>query len=267
MLDEESLNYIKIARDDIQASEILFQKKLFPQSIFMLAQGTEKLAKVFYHSICLVDYSEMKREIGHEVLEKLPQKLSSLLHLAQDFSSTNEDEAKSKIKEFFKIKYPDKEVSDEEIETVRPFITPFSQMLQGSDEKIKGFEQLIQNMEKLSWSDTLNNENVIKCNLLSFDPVFNIITPMIELFSRMPKSNEPIEGVNFYENLVRGFVGVQFLNVITLLFSLLRPHLIRTRYIESDSSPLEYTEDKALLKNYDEIKKRILLLFESSEKL
>ncbi len=87
-IDEELL---KIAEKDLKASKILYEKRLFPQSIFYFQQSVEKANKVFALITNQITEKDLKNKIGHETINIYDK---SLKHQKKEYK---------KIKESFSV--------------------------------------------------------------------------------------------------------------------------------------------------------------------
>jgi hypothetical protein len=65
-MSKESELYFETAMTDLKAAEVLFNKSLFPQSIYFIQQSIEKGVKGMAISYSLLDSKRIKKEISHK---------------------------------------------------------------------------------------------------------------------------------------------------------------------------------------------------------
>jgi len=254
--------YLKIARKDLEAAKCLFDRKLYPQSIFYLQQAIEKAVKSFGIWNKTITEAEAKKTIGHrawkvyfkifdefknkvlrleEVLKKFPElreaglvkefeinRLKELEKYQSTFS--NEDDA-------FNISF-----SMEKLQEILLEINKLKNELEGisfekfeiDEKKVedlkKEFYQLLEAISKIN--PTINLEDVKKrCDKL--------LTPQLisEIFRALSK---PIS------EIIYCYLSLFYLS---LIFS---PHAVRSRYPQGNFDPLEvYDEKLPLIRMYN----------------
>jgi HEPN domain-containing protein len=65
------LTLVKIAQKDFEAAELLFEKKPYPQAIYMLQQSPQKASKAaLLKSGLVMSEDELKKEIRHDDAKK-----------------------------------------------------------------------------------------------------------------------------------------------------------------------------------------------------
>lgn len=63
------IELLSIAKMDLQASRVLYEKELYPQAIFYFQQSVEKACKAFALLTNQVTEKELPREVGHETIK------------------------------------------------------------------------------------------------------------------------------------------------------------------------------------------------------
>jgi len=64
-----AVKLIDVALSDFEASKTLFERKLYPQAVFMLQQSLEKAIKAALLKLNLIHPDELERKIGHYIME------------------------------------------------------------------------------------------------------------------------------------------------------------------------------------------------------
>lgn len=89
-----------ISNEDLKASEFLYEKKLYPQSLFYLQQSTEKIVKWIGLENTIIDKKDLHKSIGHNsnlIFKKALEKYQKKFPSAVNFEINSEF---AKIKEF-----------------------------------------------------------------------------------------------------------------------------------------------------------------------
>jgi len=69
---------LRVAERDFDAAELLLERGLYPQGLFLLQQSLEKAAKAILLALGAKP-SELKREVGHDVVSGFLKHLTDLL--------------------------------------------------------------------------------------------------------------------------------------------------------------------------------------------
>jgi hypothetical protein len=78
---ESSLALIEIAREDLNASKLLYNNGLYPHSIFYLQQSIEKIIKHIGLTNKVIGANDLQKEIGHKtekIFKKIVQRTSPI---------------------------------------------------------------------------------------------------------------------------------------------------------------------------------------------
>jgi len=73
-----AVEFLKVAEQDFDAAELLLEKGLYPQGLFLLQQSLEKAAKAILLALG-AEPSELRREVGHDVISGSLKYLTVLL--------------------------------------------------------------------------------------------------------------------------------------------------------------------------------------------
>lgn len=259
---------LEIADKDLEAAKCLYDKELYPQSIFYLQQSVEKAAKSFGLVMGIISENELK---GREGVGHHPYKIYKKLFSMQKKSLKKINEGIKKapnVKELPLIKTIDLNKIPNETDELLNF---FDDLRQGEDifflsnEEIEGWiedlNKLKAEVEELNEGATtfsISNEEFDRVKqgvLKSFDALYeykpqkiekmrkvldNAITPdqveeMIKMIS--PPLNDGV------------FVSVSLLYLSIITF----PHVV-SRYPNDDFNPLEiYNRDLPIIQSFNEL--------------
>jgi len=73
-----AVEFLKVAEQDFSAAELLLDRGLYPQGLFLLQQSLEKVAKAILLALG-AEPSELRREVGHDVILGSLRYLPSLI--------------------------------------------------------------------------------------------------------------------------------------------------------------------------------------------
>jgi HEPN domain-containing protein len=100
--DLDPIKLVKIAQRDFEAAKVLFERKLYADTVYMLQQSIEKAAKAILIKLGLIrTEKELRKRIGHEVSRNVLKLLegvttSLILEMLDQFLQLSKDETKSK---------------------------------------------------------------------------------------------------------------------------------------------------------------------------
>ena len=60
-----ALDFIKMAKTDLTASQLLYESSLYPQAVYSLQQAIEKSTKSFGLALGVIDKGDLQRNVGH----------------------------------------------------------------------------------------------------------------------------------------------------------------------------------------------------------
>lgn len=218
--------FLNMAKRDFEASKLLYQNKLYPESIYHLQQCHEKTVKSFSIALNVIKQNEARKKIshfGHRFLPLFTEKLKEILFNAEQnkdhdiFSDYNEEEAKA----FFKDLY-------------NRYLNNDKGLLKQTYKEIKSAYS----------SDFWHLFGLI---LKGFINKPKIINSIIDLFRIIFKGKLKIE--KYFES----FKSFYFLSTVSILTSV---HDQRTRYPELENNNIFkpesfYSEDNLIINNYD----------------
>lgn len=98
---ENEIALLDIAIQDHSSSQILFEKELYPQSIFFIQQAVEKSIKQLGIYNGVVKYSELQKEIGHKSEKIFKKVVGQVKHITGD-SDTDIHKDYNQLKQLLK---------------------------------------------------------------------------------------------------------------------------------------------------------------------
>ena len=258
---------LELAEKDLEAAKCLYDKELYPQSIFYLQQSVEKATKSFGLVMGIVDENELINNIGHNPL-KIYKKLIYIYK--KSLENINEGIGKApKFKEFPLIKTTNLNKTSQE---TNDFLKFFDDLVREKDviflpkEEIEGWieelNKLKAEIEELNEDVTrfsVSNEkfNRVKQSILKpFDALYEYNPQKIE---KMRKELDNAITPDRVEEMIRivipSLYDAVYVSLSLLYLSIItRPHAIRTRYPIGDFNPLEiYNRDLPLIRSFNEL--------------
>lgn len=259
----ESINdLLFIAKQDLEASKILYEKKLYPQSVYYLQQCIEKITKAFGLWTGFIEEKELyprrqKKSIFNRIFSffDLQEKEGSIGHISpKAFALLLK---KRLMKEYFDLLYT--QTKSNELRT----------LIKNYNGELKSFERLINNKKKLA---TLSKNEI--SGLLKLGHVYQNVFAKIDkrklnyilnrfeiglrgrleeilprdVFDEVDKKLKNLEGK--VEDMFIGFNTFSFLYPLTIISY---PHFTYTRYPTNELKPQDYTEDLGIVASLPEI--------------
>ncbi len=237
--------FLDIAKQDLEASKILYERKLYPQAVFFLQQSIEKAVKFAFFSVSSLTPEEFGIKIGHDT-SILPTFMCNEIEKVVDLFK----KASKKLPE---------------LEGIDLFIKLYERILMiGRDnnlspqtlkEPLKRFDFTIEEINDfIKTAQNLNN-SIFQTDKEMLD---NMREEFIEAIIKLNKSikdenSDQITKEDIDEIITKVYrLVIPFLTLF--LFSiLLNPHTVKSRY-PTDQNPLEYySSDNPLVTKLDEI--------------
>lgn len=199
-----AIEFLKCAKDDIKATKLLYENKVFPLSVYHLQQAVEKITKAYALVLSIISKEELM-EIKHKsplVFIKLLEKswaikYINLIKMLNPWIKTNVDDVEKIINE------KQDELAKMPKTVIRSFLT--------SIEKTRAILQG------------------------QIRPQINILLGLLK-----PLLNEQTENLKktfnevFRSSMITSFIGLYLLSVITY------PHFAFTRYPDGEIKPSDY---------------------------
>ncbi|MEM3908054.1 MAG: HEPN domain-containing protein, partial [Nitrososphaerota archaeon] len=200
-----AMEFLKCAKEDIEATKLLYEERLIPLSVYHLQQAVEKTTKAYALALSIVTIREL-REIEH----KSPLVFIKLLKKRWVVSYIN----------LLKILYP--------------------QMIKDFD--IDEVEKIIRNKQKelaeIPKNVTISYLTSIKEMRNDLPKIYLQVKKFVDLLK--PLTNDQTENLKraleatFSSGTVTSFISLYLLSVITY------PHYIFTRYPDGEIKPSDY---------------------------
>lgn len=218
--------YLNTAKRDFEASKLLFQNKLYPESIYHLQQCHEKIVKSFCIALNVIQKDKARQEISHFAhrmhllfIKKIKNILSNVEQNKDHdiFSEYNENDAKRSLENIYN-------------------------RYLNNDKKL--LKQTIEEIKSVNSTDFWHLLGLILKKFIKKPQTIDYLT---DTFRIIFKGRFKIE--EYYES----FKSFYFLSTVPILTSV---HDQKTRYPEFENGNIYrpeifYTEDNLIMKNFD----------------
>ncbi len=252
-----------IAKMDLQASRVLYEKELYPQAIFYFQQSVEKACKAFALLTNQVTEKELPREVGHETIKifemaakhqvvrfkQLEENLNKLPEL-KTLTILKDFDARKNLNEFERSLSEIEEIKEDRDDLIYISSREIRLILKKIKFTNKDLEKGKRNLYKFKISERTWNKQ--KVEILEFCKV--LLKHDIKQFEEIKSSFDKVYTKLWMEKSIKDLletitialpisVSLYYLAIITL------PHSITTRYPLKGLTPLEiYTEKLPLVK-------------------
>ena len=96
---EKYIGLLEISEQDLIASKILYDKELYPQSLFYLQQSAEKLTKYIGLTNNVITKNDLLKSIGHNSIKIYKKSMGNFKTMFPELVSIDIDKAFQEIKE------------------------------------------------------------------------------------------------------------------------------------------------------------------------
>lgn len=255
-----SYSLFNTAKEDLEASKILYEKKFYPQAMFFLQQSVEKAAKSLFIEIEVVEQKELKTFIGHN-----PLKIINLFKRKEKETQQEQQKLIEKIpelKDSFLYKEEDSKISELELKSPAE-LENLSREMNASIGKIREnvntlkkmikqtviFIQYIKNTEIEKIVENRNLEEFIRINKLTIEKY-----PIDEKYPKLKNRKDTVIATRHIIHnssiLFYLFISLFILSLITFIGA------TDSRYpnIEKDTTPEDtFNADKPIIKEFKEL--------------
>jgi len=245
-----------IAEKDLEASRWLYNKKLYPQSIFYLEQAVEKAVKSLAIYTNIVTEREVKADIGHDAWKFFYKICIKVREKIEWFQETlNKFSALKKINFLERLSIQADELKGKSINCEKFFREKAYLSLSSSEEGLQSTVLAINELRRISFKikeiDLIIETNEIekfKRDLLEFLGLHKILNPeLIKEIDEIVTKEFVLEMLKklleYSSNIVLCYMPLLFLSAI---FS---PYAVNTRYPDKGFNPVDvFTENHPLVK-------------------
>jgi len=214
--------FISTAKEDLEASKLLFDKKLYPSSIFHLQQAAEKTTKAYGLGLFVLEKADLKGPdgIGHKTPLAFVKMINNKWILP--------------FVALMKSLYPNLETDVDELEKIAH--KKQLELAKSNKDQIKEVLELNRNLE-------IKLENVMPSILDRINSVLEMTSSLWEDSREISRRFRFEESRRLYFSLLPLFL----LSIFTF------PHFNYTRYPDLEMRPQEYNEDLGIVKLATEI--------------
>ncbi len=257
------IELLYIAKMDLQASRVLYEKELYPQAIFYFQQSVEKACKAFALLTNQVTEKELPREVGHETIrifematkhqvirfKQLEENLNKLPEL-KTLAILKDFDIKKNLNEFERSLSEIEEIKDDREDLIHISSRDIRLILKEIKFTNKDLEKGKRSLSKFKISERTWNKQ--KVEILEFCKVLlkNDSTQFEEIKSSFDKAETKLLVEKSIKDLLEPLtiallisVSLYYLAIITL------PHSIIARYPLNGLTPVEiYTKELPVVK-------------------
>jgi hypothetical protein len=256
-----SLALYKISREDLRAAKVLYEKKLWSQSIFYLQQAVEKATKSLGIYTGRIKKNQIKK-IGHNPIKVFVEELDYWKKLAIKFKKTRRILPELEVFDVVKELPAQVDTLDNFITSLGSAAEAYKKLVLIPEEKLNRFLEVIANLEREIETmrqrvDIEEEWKTRKEMIYRFLDIFNIdmIAPeLITKFKREIESRAPEMKTDLKSGINRE-LDLNFCYGALLCLSLiLLPHASYSRYPMNSYDPLQiYDEKLPLIKKFDQL--------------
>lgn len=255
---------LRLAKDDLKASRLLFKRKIYPPSIFHLQQAVEKAVKALGMSSAQADLAELKQKVGHNPVKIFIKSLTELSDATAFFAKLPAINPAALHTDFYKTLSPSISVQNEETKKSVAFLSNLKNLgienidtdsLDDIIHEIKSFE--LHRGEKVQ----VGNQD-----LSEYHRQMTSLIGFLEKFSKekadeFRQALEKLEASGDLKRIMKALIEIYPI-VIYITFALyylsivLFPHPVDTRYPdqERDFNPYQrYTRNYPMIVRMSEI--------------
>lgn len=255
-----SYSLFNIAKKDLEASKILYEKKIYPQAMFFFQQSVEKAAKSLFIEIGAVEQKELKTFIGHN-----PLKIINLLKRKEKETQQEQQKLIEKIPELKNsFLYKEEESKFSELELKSPAeLENLSREMNASIDKIRenvnALKQMMnQTVILIQYLKNTGIEEIVgNRNLEEFIRVYKLIIEKYPIDKKYPKLKNRKDIVILTRHIIQNTFVLFYLFISLFILSLITfIGVTDSRYpnIERDTTPVDiFNADKPIMKEFKEL--------------
>lgn len=220
-------SFFNISKKDLEASKVLYEKKLYPQAIFHLQQSIEKSAKSFFVMIGIANTQDLINKIGHNPIKVI----NLLIKKEKEIQENREILIKEipELKDSYLYKEEENKISELDLKSPAELKNLSREMIASNDRIIKEFNSINQiKNQTLIYLQNLKNTNIEDLigshSLEEFIRVSRLIInkyPMNEKYNKLKNREDILRIISFtFHNtiiILYLFISLLILSLITLI--------------------------------------------------
>ena len=232
---------IKIANNDLISSKILYKKKLYPQSLFLLQQSIEKSYKAVGLLTRQINIDDLK-DVGHDFIKMLKKGFNSIQGTAKERIISSG------------IKKIDKSIVDKPEEIINSLNeTKNKEFYNLSESQIQSYFDLISKLKRtqypLKYTKKNNLIELYNAAMQNKNLTSDEIKGIQELINSTTSGLSKEDSVNLY-NFMNNFYALNIIGLITSPnFEQSRYPLIKDNHIDVNCPNEVYTSETPIIKN------------------
>lgn len=262
---------LEISKKDLEAANVLYQNKLYPQAIFYLQQSVEKAAKSFGLIANIIDEDELKSSIRHRTLELYKKIMNEQKQKIITIKKGLEVFPRLKNAELIKILDIEKQEK-----LIKDFERFYKSITKGGENLIfiskDEIRMIIRDLNKLEleFQETKKKLEEFSASEEEFKKMRAEIEKLMEEFSALingidsTKDKELKSALSdgkfertlkvIFEKLIPVLLEVYYINLSLFYLGIITfPHAVTARYPEKGLNPLEiYNEQHSLIQLFEE---------------
>jgi HEPN domain-containing protein len=261
-----SMELLKIAKEDLQASKVLYENGLYPQAIFYFQQSVEKANKAFALITKQVKENELLKEVGHDTINIYDKSTKHLKKECEQIKENLNILPELKAAKIFKGFNIDKNLRQFEI-----YSSQIKKIKEGKKELIyipsRDIRHFLKEIESAKKDSAKAKRAISKFKITERDwnKMKKDMSEMYDVFSKfdptLKESKSDLESTDMkllVENLIKSLIepisiipitiALYYLAIVTL------PHVSITRYPQNDRIPAKiYTKKLPIVKMLPEL--------------